>query len=286
MDAVEKLFEAPMGDVSEVATDDMNVGGEDDVQVPTAPVTKGAKKAAKKFAAPEVKAAMSKEIQENPDIVNLLSTESKNIYMAYSLGYGTRGGMIHDKEQSKKEGKRVLVQVPEIVGYQLKNIGDKPIRYQTEVYTQNADGKYVGEVVERELPPDGSVNLTRKYVSILLSRPEFSFTLANGKLQAPTTKVSEKSLDELLEARFYFTGEEKESGRSVNSDEDKILIDSEGPDGTRQLKPEFVETFGFLANETEKAEGKKRSGGRGKSISFQEQFAAYIRSQLAQNSNM
>ena len=82
---------------------------------------------------------------------------------------------------------------------------------------------------------------------MLCSRPEISFTLANGKIVS-SSKKNAKSLKEEL-AAYYFAFNKAEDGTTpqVNDDEVKLSVD----DADGKVKPEYVESFGYLNNPKE-----------------------------------
>lgn len=201
--------------------------------------------ASKKAKVKEMKEALKVTLQTDTSFASKLRTWSKDLEVVNTLGYGKGGNIIVDKAASTATDRK-LTATSQIVGYIVKNIGSEAMKYTTEVYTQDETGKYVGQVVEKTLAPGATVALTRQYMTMFCAQPEISFTLANGKIVASSRKAAKNSVKEEL-ASYYFSFNKGEDGTAlqVNDNEVKISIDTDG-DGI--VKPEFIETFGFLNN--------------------------------------
>lgn len=232
------------------------------------------KKAEKKEFLNSVKAEMREVIATDPSYVDRLQSLSGALEVVHTLGYGTGGNIMIDKKASDADN-RVIKQTAQIKGYEVRNIGTEPITYTTEVWAQGEDGVYVAQTVEKVMNPGDVVALTRKWLAVLCSRPEFSFTLANGKIIGHVKK--DKSIEQMLDS-FYFQFS-SDSNASVNDDAIKMSIDEEVADGTRVIKAEYVETFGFLANPA-KAKAKKAKAAGGKQLSVQDMVAFYVNKEL------
>lgn len=189
-----------------------------------------------------------------------------------TLGYGTTGGLIHDKEASKKAGKRKVAPTSEIVGLIFKNIGKTPIQYTTEVYKANEEGIFVGEQKTMTAKPGESFQLRMKYAALLGAQTEFSNTFANAKLIGG--KLNGTSLDEVLESfHISFTKDANGVAKYVHSDEVKIPVDKAGDE---KVTKEFLPTFGYLMNPAPRtASGSKRE--KNSKYSRQELTANYVR---------
>lgn len=211
---------------------------------------------------------LQEKIANDPDYVARLQSLSDSIQVNHTLGAGTDGNIVVDKSSPERKLKNTSA----IVGYEVQNVGSEPISYQTEVWTRGEDGKYVAQPTEKTMAPGETANLTRKFMTILCSRPEISFTLKNGKIVSRTAK--KKSTDELLES-FYFTFNDD---TPVNDDAVKKAVDEEGADGTRVVKAEYVEAFGYLNNPKEKA-GKKAAKAK---VSVQDLMANYVNTLINQ----
>lgn len=234
-------------------------------------VSKAEKKA--KFEA--IRNAYIEELSQNPEIKEREGIYSDSIEVVNTLGYGKGGNIIVDKVNSKKDENgritkdgRVIIPTPKIVGYVLKNIGSETIPYKTEVYTQNEQGVYVGEVVEKQFAPGETIQLNRKWMTAFCASVEIAFKLANGKMVESSKKSKTNNPDEKLSA-YYFTFD-KEIGSDVNNDEIKLSIGTD-----RKIAPEYLETFGYLANEPQAKERASRKNGEGVGVSAM--AASYIR---------
>lgn len=218
-----------------------------------------AKKEEKKRVTKALQADFLSKVEDNPTFKEVLRTESASLEVVHTLGYGKGGGLIRKGEGPyNKDEKRELEQTPKIVGYEVKNVGDKPITYRTEVWSlDEATGKYVASEAELSIAPGETVNLTRKYMSMLCARPEFSFTLRNGIMINGSSKKCKTADEKLAAFHFKFNPEEK---KNVNSDSVKLSIDEEDESGNRVIKANYVSVFGFLNNPEEKKErGKQNS---------------------------
>lgn len=210
-----------------------------------APVTDKPEVSARKEKVQAMKAALKETVQTTPDFAEKLRKLSKSIEVVNTLGYGKGGNIVVDKKASGDA--RVLKPTSAICGYKLENIGTEVIEYTTEVFSQDETGKFVGQVVKKQWAPGETINLTRQYTTMLCSMPEISFTLANGKIVS-SSKKNAKSLKEEL-AAYYFAFNKSEDGTTpqVNDDEVKLSVD----DADGKVKPEYVETFGYLNNPKE-----------------------------------
>lgn len=215
-------------------------------QEATAPVaTDAVDTAARKEKVAAMKASLKETVQTSPDFASKLRRLSNSIKVVNTLGYGKGGNIVVDKKASGDA--RVLKPTSAICGYKLENIGTEVIEYTTEVFSQDETGKFVGQVVKKQWAPGETINLTRQYTTMLCSMPEISFTLANGKIVS-SSKKNAKSLKEEL-AAYYFAFNKAEDGTTpqVNDDEVKLSVD----DADGKVKPEYVETFGYLNNPKE-----------------------------------
>jgi hypothetical protein len=215
-------------------------------QEATAPVAADAvDTAARKEKVAVMKASLKETVQTSPDFASKLRRLSNSIKVVNTLGYGKGGNIVVDKKASGDA--RVLKPTSAICGYKLENIGTEVIEYTTEVFSQDETGKFVGQVVKKQWAPGETINLTRQYTTMLCSMPEISFTLANGKIVS-SSKKNAKSLKEEL-AAYYFAFNKSEDGTTpqVNDDEVKLSVD----DADGKVKPEYVETFGYLNNPKE-----------------------------------
>lgn len=201
--------------------------------------------AAKKEKMASMKAALKDTIQSSPDFAQKLRTLSNSIEVVNTLGAGKGGNIVVDK--SAKADGRQLKPTSQIVGYKVKNVGTEAIEYTTEVFAQDATGKYVGSVVTKTLAPGEVICLSRQYMTMFCAKPEISFTLKNGKIISSSKKNAKTLKEELAAYYFSFNKGENGEGLNVNDDEVKLSVDDENG----VVKPEYVETFGYLNNPKE-----------------------------------
>ena len=239
------------------------------------------------------KKTFAESMAADPTLQNKIGTLSGSIEILNTLGYGKGGNIIVDKsspefgkdeldkdgnpvldKNNKPKKKRPLKETSQIVGYVLKNIGNVAIPYTTEVWKQNKEGVYVGEVVEKQAAPNEVFFLNRKYMTLFASMPEISFEFANGKMTESSRNVEAGNLDETLTA-YYFSFS-KESKKEVNDDEVKLSVGAD-----RVVKDEYIETFGYLCNAPVAKERAHKEGGT--SWSTQAMAANYVRKLIEQN---
>lgn len=215
-----------------------------------------------------MKAALRETLLEDPGYNEKLNSLSPYVEVVNSLGFGDSGNIVVDK--SKNDGKRGLAATSAIVGYRVKNTGTKPIKYRTEVWSQGEDGKYVSRKTEKTLEPGGTADFTRMYMTMFCAQPEISFTLANGKVIKGSGSKGDNIKAELESHYFRFDKDENGEKKQVNDDTVKLNV-GEKVNGVWVVKPEYVETFGFLNNPKE---GNGRRGGRKSSEKYSAQIYA------------
>ena len=205
-----------------------------------------------------MKQSLKETIHEDPTFLDRMHTLSKSLEVVNSLGFGDNGNIIVDKSKSTDEN-RALTTTSVIVGYRVRNIGDQPIPYKTEVWTRDEAGKYVAQKVEKHIAPGATADLTRQYMTMLCAQPEISFQLANGKvIRGSGNKASRGDIKAELEA-YYFSFD-KSLNLQINTDEVKLNVGVKGADGKWTVKPDFAETFGYLENTVEKAGRARKEG--------------------------
>lgn len=219
----------------------------------------------------KMKEALKATIATEQDYPQRLHRLSDSIKVVNTLGFGKSGNIILDKGASTST-KRALKPTSVICGYRIQNIGTEAIAYDTEEFTQDETGKYVGTKVQKTLQPGETCDLNRTYMTMFCSIPEISFTLANGKIVASSKKKAKDFFEELASYYFSFAKGEDGSTIAVNDDEVKIKIDDENG----KVKPEFEATFGYLNNPKETKGGSSKSG----KYSVQDLTANYIQQML------
>lgn len=249
---------------------DTQAGGA--VETPVVNKPTGAKEA-KKQQVEAMKEALRETLLTDPTYNEKVGTLSSSVEVINSLGFGESGNIVVDK--SKKDG-RGLTATSAIVGYRVKNIGDKPIKYKTDVWTQGEDGKYVSTRAEKTLEPGGTADFTRMFMTMFCAQPELSFTLANGKIIKGSGSKGNKDLKAELESYYFRFDKDEVTGekKQINDDTVKLNV-GEKVNGVWVVKAEYVETFGFLNNPKENA-GRRTRGKSGETYSAQTYAANYI----------
>lgn len=187
-------------------------------------------------------ACLRETMQNDKTFATRVKTRSTSLEVTHTLGFSDKGGLVVD---AQKEG-RSLVATSGIVGYEIHNIGTEAIPYKTAVCKKGADGIWVATPTDAVLQPGETAYLTRQYMTMLTAAPEFSFELANGKIQKGSGASKEgKTTKEILES--YYFAFNKDTGLQVNDDDMKLAI-ADKVDGKWVVKPEFEETFGELNN--------------------------------------
>lgn len=244
---------------------------------------KKARQDEKKARVEKMKNLYNETIREDPTMSARLNTLSDKLIVVNTLGFGDSGNIVVDP----KSESRALVSTSSIVGYRVKNIGDTPIEYTTEVFTKNEDGVFVGSMVSKTLAPGETADFTRKYMTSFCAVPEISFVLQNGKIVRGSSS-NKNDIDAELEA-YYFSF--SDSNIKVNSDEIKLNVGTKmkQADGTTKwvVKPEFEEIFGYLNNAKDKSKRSRGKGGTSKEpYSVQRISANYIHKLLQKQANM
>ena len=225
-----------------------------------------------------MKLSLKETINSDPTFTQRLHAWSDKLEVVNSLGFGENGNIVVDHSKSS-DSKRALTTTSVIVGYRIRNIGDEAIKYQTESWTQGEDGKYVATRVERALAPGATADLTRQYMTMLCAQPEISFTMANGKVIRGSGKMGGNDIKAELEA-YYFSFN-KELNKQINADEVKLNVGQKVGDKW-VVKPDFVDTFGYLNNAPEKARSGRKT--EGTKFSSSDLAANYVMSMLKEAS--
>lgn len=212
---------------------------------------------------------------------------SNSLEVEYALGWTNSGNLVVDqveyqklldsapkKPVLQKDGttkivvdktgiNRPIVQTGQIVGYIVKNVGDKPISYITEEYEKDEAGQFIGQRKEKVMAPGEEVQLARQYFTMLTARPEFSFMLSNGKVVRGSALLDTDDLKKELEAHYFSYDD---PNKQINSDENKKNVGRDIGEGGKAhwvVKDEYLSTFGFLMNnKTGKSPVKKSTAGQ------------------------
>lgn len=218
--------------------------------------------------------AMKQTINSDPAFKERLRKLSDSVEVTNSLGFGDSGNIVVDKKTSSKDN-RTLAVTSAIVGYRISNVGDTPIKYVTEVWTQGEDGKYVPTKTEKVLAPGGYADLTRQYMTMFCAQPEISFQLRNGKIIKGSGSKGTKDLKAELEAHYFaFAKDADGNKRQINDDDVKLNVGEKVGDKW-VVKAEFVETFGYLNNPKEGGRTGRRASS-GEKFNAQDIAANYV----------
>lgn len=206
-----------------------------------------------------MRAAIKETLIQDPEFKSKVRSLSNSIEVVNTLGFGDSGNIVVDKANTTTEG-RALAVTSQIIGYRVRNIGTEPIKYQTEVWSQGEDGKYVASKAEKTLAPSETADLTRQYMTIFTAQPEISFQLANGKIIKGSGSRGDKSIKAELESHYFrFDKAEDGTKKQVNDDTIKLNVGKKVDGDKWVVKEEFVETFGFLNNPKETTKGGRTS---------------------------
>lgn len=241
-------------------------------------------KAAKAEKIAAMKQALKTAMEQDPTLASKFRTASDTIEVVNTLGYGDGGNIVVDKAAkqnaaAKGAEDRKLVPTSKIVGYKVRNCGTEPISYDAEIWTKGADGIYTSSTETRTMQPGQVVNMTRVTLTLLTCRPEFDFTLRNGKIvsSSASSKAGKGDIQAEL-ARYYFSFNSEEK-KEVNGDDVKLRIDDGGT-----VLPEYAEVFGFLNNP--KPSKKASRKGAGSNVTVQDMAANYVRMLLEKQGSL
>lgn len=246
----------------------------------------------RKIEVTKMKEAMRETLATTPNFLEKVYTLSNSLEVVNTLGYGNDGNIIVDKnspdygkpelddkgnpildDKGRAKTKRPLKATSRIEGYTVRNVGTQAISYKTEIWAPNEEGVYVGTIVTKTLNPGETIQLSRKYMTMLCSIPEFSFKLKNGSIVKSSKNTT--NVDENL-ASYYFTFN-KDLGIEVNDDEVKLKIGAD-----RVVAPEYIETFGYLCNTPAEKKRERKAGAQQPSI--QVMAANYVQKLIASQS--
>ena len=154
------------------------------------------------------------------------------------------------KVKEKKGAKyRNLKSVSKLVGYVVRNCGDKPLTLQTQYCTKDENGKYVaGDTVLVTLQPGETMPISKKFLAINSSSIEFSGKFANGIIVSSNKKAKGTSEEILNRYFFKFSAE---AGLDIHGEDVKIpiAVKENGPEGEEWvIKDEYLPVFGTLMN--------------------------------------
>lgn len=260
----------------------------DDQATEVAPLSKAdERKAAKKEKMKQMGTLLKQTINADPTFTQKLKSLSESVAVTNTLGFGDSGNIIVDEATKHlPKDQRKLLNTSQIVGYRIAVVGENPIKYMTEEFSKDPEGKYVGQRVDKIAKPGEKFDLSRKYMTIFCSQPEISFQLSNGKVVRGSGEVKPGDMDGELEAHYFLFNDKS---IKVNSDTIKLNVSTKKVDkatGTTkwEVKPEFVVTFGNLNNA--KPTGRKGRGPSANKYSPQDLAANYINTLLRESGNL
>lgn len=244
-----------------------------------------------KAAADKMVRDFTQALETNPNMKNNVSRLSDNVEISNVCYYSDKGGLVQTQKKTvDANGKEVAHKVapaPEIVGYIIRNVGKEPIKYSDMVYKADPKGIFQGTLTQKTLAPGKSAAISKFYLTVLGISEEFSFVFRNGKIRRGSGKTQNNDWNSLV-GIHYFTFSDK--GVSVNSDDIKVSIATRKEvkrangsiESTWVVKPEYIETFGYLNNPSEKMAREKKKSADNKNLSYQS--AAYFMRQMVEAS--
>ena len=202
----------------------------------------------------EAKEKFREKWKNDEDFRNKLNIYSNDIEVVNTIGSYRKPVPVQDlKEVQGADGKtekdRKLIPVAGIVGFKIKNVGDKPHTFITKEWSP-VDGKYVATEVSKTLNPGEELVISHTDLVKAVVEPEFSLTLKNGNFRK-SGKPKKGDADSIFSMVAFFYNAVDGKTMSVHNSS-KIVIDS---DKDSEIKPEFLSTFGFLLNKTERKTG-------------------------------
>ena len=246
--------------------------------------TSDKKKAAqeqKKVSAAMAKAAYNSRVANDPDFAAKTGSEKDNLEVTKCLSWGKKG-LVQKEKGSVENGvpRKIESGLPENVGYRVKNIGNKPYRYQDEEWAlDEATGTYVPTSKEKTLAPGEEADMCKYVFFTFLTNTEFSHAVKNGT--SVTRGISkDKTLREIFNS-FYFKYN-SDTGHTVHDDDVTELI---GPKGsTTEIYPQFISEFGYLLNK--KAGKKKGAGAKTEKASILAMVTAFAQEKQAEEKQL
>ena len=202
----------------------------------------------------EAKERFREKWKNDEEFRNKLNIYSNDIEVVNTIGSYRKPVPVQDLKEvqgadGKTETERKLVPVAGIVGFKIKNVGDKPHTFITKEWSP-VDGKYVATEVSKTLNPNEELVISHTDLVKAVVEPEFSLTLKNGNFRK-SGKPKKGDADSIFNMVVFFYNAVDGKTMSVHNSS-KIVIDS---DKDSEIKPEFLSTFGFLLNKTERKTG-------------------------------
>lgn len=213
------------------------------------------------------------ELNEAQELIatnNNINIWSKDLVVLNTLGFGKETSVVVRQEKIDGKKEKYFESVSKIVGYKFKNIGEHTIPYETEeyVYDEKHNRWVSNGIVSKELKPNETISLARKYFVKLASIEEISFEFANGNVLAGAKSKKAQTLDEILEAHYFGFRDKNKDAHSSDIKEEIGIFE----DNAWKIREEYESTFGYLNNP-------KKSN---KKVSRQSYSAALLRKKIEQ----
>lgn len=190
-------------------------------------------------------------LSDSIEVIDTIGFGNKNI--KYSKSY----------KDMQSDGAKTIEYCPSVVGFVIKNVGNTAIPYKTMEYKLNAETKkYVGTEVDKELKSGDTAIISRRYFTMLVSNPEFSFKVKNGKVSRgnSTQKIMKSLVGKELtnEDKFKLLDSYKfefdaDTGRRTY--DFGIVLGVKGED----IEEKYLKTFAYLAETSKKKKTAKKS---------------------------
>ena len=238
-----------------------------------------------------ISAFKATEQEQGADFLAKLRSLSSSLEVVNTLGFGKSGNIVADKAQNEankaaaapgEKVKHSVMNTSKIVGYVVRNNGTASIDYTTEVWKKGADGVYTSQVVKKTMAPGESIVLNREYMTRFAVRPEISFTFSNGIIVTKSKAAAKMQSADPADRKAYLSSFHfifsSDAGKAVNDPAVKIPIDDIDENGVSTVKPEYLETFGYLMNPVASTPRAKKAPG--KKFTLQELSANLINRQL------
>lgn len=203
-------------------------------------------------------------VNANDDIKSRIGSLSGCLEVVHSLAYNgikvpTRKTVTvtNSIDGVMKKTRGEVESVGAIVGYIIRNIGDREIHYYMETYHYSEKTqKYESETVVKIIQPGEEAQISKVYFNMLLLMPEFNCRIANGKIISkgmyPPAKAdpTEELMASLGGLYFVFTNGEKvhDSAGNIKIPIAELIEDQENNTRFWSVLPEYIQCFGGLNN--------------------------------------
>lgn len=207
----------------------------------------------------EIQKAFENKVSQDPEFVTKCGAESGNIVVTKAYTSMAKPGL---EEVKREDGSRTTAKIAGTIGYELKNVGDHPVKINAKRYTKGEDGIYVGTVQTFTVAPNKTIDLCKADTTAFAAQTEYGLSFANGRIVGGS-HVDTTDYEDAL-ASFYV----KLTEGSI-SDIAKNLDDKSGN------LVEKLDVFGYLLNPAPEKERKERAK---KTDDARAKMTAYIQS--------